>query len=316
MSGGSRCLLCPRPWRTAGTQSLIDLHGAPCCFRVISHGCACGAITAGGAHEDQASQPNNRRRRSGTGLASPRWCSGKRMAGASLRLIVPWPPAAVRTRSHAPSSLSWKFLGHSVLIENLPGSSGAAGAQEVARAAPDGSTWLLAFDTEATNQTTMRLPYRTLEAFAPVTLVATGPLVFVADQFAPYATYADVLRAARRNPMRCATPRAGSAGWRTLPPRCCSRRAGKNGACALPGWRPCSASRGGRARAAAHVQRRCSPRAYPLGSAAAARGDDAEETRHVPGHAPLRSRGQVTSRHLHGGHCWELPARPSHSCTG
>jgi hypothetical protein len=34
MSGGSRCLLCRRSWRTAGTQTLIDLHGAPYCFRV------------------------------------------------------------------------------------------------------------------------------------------------------------------------------------------------------------------------------------------------------------------------------------------
>lgn len=101
-----------------------------------------------------------------------------------MRLIVPWPPGGSTdqiARTFQPQLQ--EVLGHSVLIENLPGSSGAAGAQEVARAAPDGSTWLLAFDTEATNQTTMRLPYRTLEAFAPVTLVATGPLVFVAHQF-------------------------------------------------------------------------------------------------------------------------------------
>ena len=43
-------------------------------------------------------------------------------------------------------------------------------------------------------------PYRTLEAFAPVSLVATGPLALVAHQFAPYASYADVVRAARREP--------------------------------------------------------------------------------------------------------------------
>jgi tripartite-type tricarboxylate transporter receptor subunit TctC len=148
------------------------------------------------------------------GLAAPRLAGaqGSTWPERPLRLIVPWPPGGSTdqiARTFQPQLQ--EVLGHSVLIENLPGSSGAAGAQEVARAAPDGSTWLLAFDTEATNQTTMRLPYRTLEAFAPVTLVATGPLVFVAHQFAPYATYADVLRAARRNPdaVRYATSGVG-----------------------------------------------------------------------------------------------------------
>ena len=98
-----------------------------------------------------------------------------------------------------------------MVVVNHPGAAGATGAQETARAAPDGDTWLLAFDTEATNQTTMRLPYRTLEAFTPVTLVATGPLALVAHQFAPYATYGDVVRAARRDPdtLRYATSGTG-----------------------------------------------------------------------------------------------------------
>jgi tripartite-type tricarboxylate transporter receptor subunit TctC len=44
-----------------------------------------------------------------------------------------------------------------------------------------------------------------------VTLVATGPLALVAHQFAPYATYADVVRAARRDPgaLRYATSGTG-----------------------------------------------------------------------------------------------------------
>ena len=44
-----------------------------------------------------------------------------------------------------------------------------------------------------------------------MTLVATGPLALVAHQFAPYATYADVVRAARRDPdaLRYATSGVG-----------------------------------------------------------------------------------------------------------
>src|ERR687890_87912 len=130
-----------------------------------------------------------------------------------LRLVVPWPPGGstdIIARAFQPQLQA--VLGRPVVVENHPGASGATGAQAAARAAPDGGTWLLAFDTEATNQTVLRPPpYRTLEAFAPVTLVATGPLALVAHQFAPYATYADVVRAARRDPgaLRYATSGTG-----------------------------------------------------------------------------------------------------------
>ena len=149
------------------------------------------------------------------GLAAPRLIGAQETTAwpdRPLRLVVPWPPGGstdIIARAFQPQLQ--EILGRPVVVENHPGAAGATGAQEVARATPDGSTWLLVFDTEATNQTAMRLPYRTLEAFAPVTLVATGPLALVAHQFAPYASYADVVRAARREPgaVRYATSGVG-----------------------------------------------------------------------------------------------------------
>ena len=38
-------------------------------------------------------------------------------------------------------------LGRPVVIENRGGGSGSVGATEAARAAPDGYTWLLAYET-------------------------------------------------------------------------------------------------------------------------------------------------------------------------
>jgi tripartite-type tricarboxylate transporter receptor subunit TctC len=136
-------------------------------------------------------------------LASPSLALAQSITSSDgpLRLVVPWPPGGstdLIARAFQPHLQ--EALRRPVLVENRPGASGATGAQEVARAAPDGATWLLAFDTEATNQTARQLPYRTLEAFAPLTLVATGPIALVAHQFAPFGTYADVTRAARRNP--------------------------------------------------------------------------------------------------------------------
>ena len=87
-----------------------------------------------------------------------------------------------------------------MVIENRGGASGSVGAIEAARAAPDGYTWLLAYDNEATNQTVMRLSYRLMQAFAPVTLVATGPLAMVTHQSTPWKTFKDVVTAAKAAP--------------------------------------------------------------------------------------------------------------------
>ena len=115
------------------------------------------------------------------GLAAP---SVLRAQGAAwpdrpIRLIVPWPPGGgtdIVARIFTPK-LS-EVLGKQVVIENRGGASGSVGATEASRAAPDGYTWMLALDSEATNQTTMRLPYRVMQAFSPLSLVAMGPLVF------------------------------------------------------------------------------------------------------------------------------------------
>jgi len=118
-----------------------------------------------------------------------------------LRLIVPWPPGgSTDTIARIFQPKLSEVLGKPVIIENRGGASGSIGATEAARVVPDGSTWMLAYDSEATNQTLMRLPYRTLEAFAPVSLVADGPLALVTHQSTPYRSLQDVIAAAKAAP--------------------------------------------------------------------------------------------------------------------
>jgi tripartite-type tricarboxylate transporter receptor subunit TctC len=120
-----------------------------------------------------------------------------------IRLIVPWPPGgSTDTIARLFQQRLGAVLGQTVVIENRGGASGSIGASEFSRAPADGSTWMLAYDNEATNQTLMRLPYRTLEAFAPVSLVATGPLALVAHNTTPFRSFQDVVAAARREPDR------------------------------------------------------------------------------------------------------------------
>ena len=118
-----------------------------------------------------------------------------------IRLIVAWPPGgSVDTIARILQPRLQEVLGQPLVIDNKGGASGSIGAAEAARAAPDGYTWLLAYDTTATNETVMRLPYKTLEAFAPVSLVATGPLCMVAHKDQPYRSFRDVVEAAKRKP--------------------------------------------------------------------------------------------------------------------
>jgi tripartite-type tricarboxylate transporter receptor subunit TctC len=118
-----------------------------------------------------------------------------------LRLIVPFPPGgSTDTIARILQPKLSEALGKQVVIENRGGASGSVGGIEAARAAPDGYTWLLAYDNEATNQTVMRLPYRLAEAFAPVSLVATGPLALVAHRSRPWRNFQELVAVAKAEP--------------------------------------------------------------------------------------------------------------------
>jgi len=135
------------------------------------------------------------------GLAAPSLSRAETWPDRPIRLIVPWPPGgSTDTIARIFQPKLSEALERPVIIDNKGGASGSIGAIEAARAPADGYTWMLAYDNEATNQTVMRLPYKALEAFAPVSLVATGPLALVAHQSTPYRSFQDVVAAAKAAP--------------------------------------------------------------------------------------------------------------------
>jgi tripartite-type tricarboxylate transporter receptor subunit TctC len=72
-------------------------------------------------------------------------------------------------------------LGTPVVVENFPGAGGMPGSQRVARANPDGYTFLLgSIGTHALNQSLYKRPlYNAATDFAPVALIAQVPLVLI-----------------------------------------------------------------------------------------------------------------------------------------
>lgn len=93
-------------------------------------------------------------------------------------------------------------LGVPVVIENRAGAGGNIGMRDVARAAPDGQTLALtAAGPLVINQHLYRdMGYDPLTAFAPVSMMTTGPLLVIANPRAPFSTMGELVEAARRNP--------------------------------------------------------------------------------------------------------------------
>lgn len=80
-----------------------------------------------------------------------------------------------------------ELLGQPVVLENVGGAGGMNGADRVAKAAPDGYTFLLGtVGTQPQNQTLFKKPaYNSTTDFEPVALVVEAPLVLVARKDLP-----------------------------------------------------------------------------------------------------------------------------------
>jgi tripartite-type tricarboxylate transporter receptor subunit TctC len=80
-----------------------------------------------------------------------------------------------------------ELLGQPVVLENVGGAGGMNGADRVAKAAPDGYTFLLGtVGTQAQNQTLFKKPaYNSTTDFEPVALIVEAPLVLVARKDFP-----------------------------------------------------------------------------------------------------------------------------------
>lgn len=93
--------------------------------------------------------------------------------------------------------------GQSVVIENRPGAGGNLGSEVAARAPNDGYTIFFGTVANAISATLYsKLNYDYLKDFTPITLVATTPLVLVANQSFPAKNVKELIDYAKANPGR------------------------------------------------------------------------------------------------------------------
>jgi tripartite-type tricarboxylate transporter receptor subunit TctC len=102
-------------------------------------------------------------------------------------------------------------LGQPVIIENKAGASGVIAAQYVAKARPDGHTLLMApIGTLVVNPAVIpNLPYDPQRDFAPISIVASFPLVVAVNSAAPVHNVQELINFAKANPDKA---NAGASG--------------------------------------------------------------------------------------------------------
>lgn len=105
--------------------------------------------------------------------------------------------------------------GQTVIVENKPGAASTIGADQVAKAPPDGYTILLApAPFVITQYAYPKLNYDTRRDFAPVTLLVTSPLVVTVNGDGPLKTMDAFLAHLKANPGKL---NYGSPGNGSLP---------------------------------------------------------------------------------------------------
>ena len=120
----------------------------------------------------------------------------------AIRLVVPYSPgggADTTARLIAPKLQ--EALGETVVVETRPGAGGVIGDETVAKAAPDGHTLLIGAFAHAVNPSLLpKMPFRTPEDFAPISLLVTVPELLVITPSHPAKTVADLVAMAKAQP--------------------------------------------------------------------------------------------------------------------
>jgi len=119
-----------------------------------------------------------------------------------IRVVVPYSPGGgADTTARFIQPRLQDALGATVIVDNRPGAAGMIGDEVVAKAAPDGGTLLMGAFAHAVNPLIQpKMPFRTPEDFAPVSLLVSVPELLVITPSHPAKTVADLVALAKAQP--------------------------------------------------------------------------------------------------------------------
>jgi tripartite-type tricarboxylate transporter receptor subunit TctC len=119
-----------------------------------------------------------------------------------VRLIVAWGPGgAPDIFARVVGEKLQAQTGQPVIVDNRPGATGNVGAEIVARAPPDGYTIFNATLSLAISPGFYRsLPFDPLKSFAPVTMLASVPLILTVHPSLPAKSVSELIALAKSRP--------------------------------------------------------------------------------------------------------------------
>ena len=131
----------------------------------------------------------------------------------SLRLVIPFPPGG--SNDVVGRMIAFQLserIGKPIVVDNQGGAGGIIGTESVARAAPDGYTLLLISVAHAFGSSMYKLPYDPIGAFAPVSMLGTGPVALCVTARLPVNSLQDLIALAKAKPgeLNYATAGVGS----------------------------------------------------------------------------------------------------------
>jgi tripartite-type tricarboxylate transporter receptor subunit TctC len=119
-----------------------------------------------------------------------------------IRLVVPYTPGAgTDTIARILAQKVGESLGQQVVVDNRPGAGGTIGTEIVAKAPPDGYTLLFAPTSHAINPGIYpKLGYDTQKDFAPISVVASLPVVLAVEPAVPASSVRELVALAKSKP--------------------------------------------------------------------------------------------------------------------
>ncbi|MGH6682610.1 MAG: Bug family tripartite tricarboxylate transporter substrate binding protein, partial [Pseudolabrys sp.] len=115
-----------------------------------------------------------------------------------VQLIVPYPPGGgVDTVGRVIAQKLTDALGQNVIVVNRPGAGSVIGVRDGAKAAPDGYTILMLVTGASLPANT---GYDLQKDFAPIGLIASIPIVIMANPSVPVKSMSDIVALAKKQP--------------------------------------------------------------------------------------------------------------------
>lgn len=136
-------------------------------------------------------------------LASPVQAAAPLDTSRPMNLVVPFAAGSATDQlARAIGQGITERTGQNVLVTNKPGASAMIGAQDVARAAPDGYTLLLTTNTThaANEHLYKQLPYDPVKDFAPITALGQGGQILVVNTQSPATSVQELIELAKTQP--------------------------------------------------------------------------------------------------------------------